>query len=129
MTKEDLIRKVAKKMDITIADMRQIMDCLIDTINDTLIKRETIEIIGLCKIRVKAARPHYFMDMKTKERYMGEPKYRIDFKINDKVKDNLLSQKVLWQDLEDYLDEDIKKVVFKKKEKERKKQDAENRNN
>lgn len=126
MIKEELISKVAKKMKITKADIRAVVDCVIDTINDALLKRETVEIVGFCKFRIKVARPHYFMNMKTKERYMGEPKYTIDFKINEKVRQGLNSQKVLWQDIEDYLDEDLKKKVFAKKEKIRKREELEN---
>ena len=116
MTKEELVRRVCKKLGITLSDMRQIVDCMIDEINDAVIKHETIDIINLFKIKVKATRPHYFMNMITKERYMGEPKYKIEFRMNDKVRETIKNQKVLWQDLEDYLDEDLKKTVFRRKE-------------
>ena len=116
MTKEDLVRKVSKKLGVTLKDMRIVVDEIIDTINDALIKRETVYINGLFKIRVKASKPHYVMNMKTKERYLCEPKYKIEFNISDKVGDNLRKQKVLWEDLQDLQYEELRKKNSKKKE-------------
>lgn len=115
MNKEELIRKVSKELEISISDIRLVINCIIDTINDALLKRETVDIIGLCKMRVKATKPHYVMNMKTKERYMCEPKYKVDFKINDKIREQLNKQKVLWEDMVDLENEQLRKQVIKKR--------------
>lgn len=123
MIREELVRKVAKQLNVSLEDIRTILSCFIDNINDALMKRETVDIKGFCRFKVKATRPHYVMNMKTKERYMGEPKYKIEFRINDKVKESLLGQKVLWEDLQDYIDEDLKRKVFQKKQTIRKREE------
>lgn len=115
MNKEELIRKVSKELEISISDIRLVVNCIVDTINDALLKRETVDIIGLCKMRVKATKPHYVMNMKTKERYMCEPKYKVDFKINDKIREQLNKQKVLWEDMVDLENEQLRKQVIKKR--------------
>ena len=66
-------------------------------------------------MRVKATKPHYVMNMKTKERYMCEPKYKVDFKINDKIREQLNKQKVLWEDMVDLENEQLRKQVIKKR--------------
>ena len=115
MNKEELIRKVSKELEISISDIRLVINCIVDTINDALLNRETVDIIGLCKMRVKATKPHYVMNMKTKERYMCEPKYKVDFKINDKIREQLNKQKVLWEDMVDLENEQLRKQVIKKR--------------
>ena len=83
MTKENLIKELGKRLDITQKDVAVIVDEFIKIFNETILKGEI------------------FRDPKTGELKQGKPYYKVVFNLSEKVQDKIDRKEVDPLDLED----------------------------
>lgn len=101
MLRSELAKKVAKNLDITQGDANIIVAEVFKILKQTILKRETISIQDFGRFVVKPIKPHLWMDMNTKERYMGRPKYKLKFIPQEEFKDAITEMEVDELDLKE----------------------------
>lgn len=101
MTKENLIKELGKRLDITQKDVAVIVDEFIKIFNETILKGEAFKIPGLFTVKLRAFKPFRWRDPKTGELKQGKPYYKVVFNLSEKVQDKIDRKEVDPLDLED----------------------------
>ncbi|MCD7894943.1 MAG: HU family DNA-binding protein [Erysipelotrichaceae bacterium] len=87
MNKKELINKVADKEDLTKKEAESLVDCVFETITETLVEGDNVLISSFGTFRVKDCPPRKGVSPKTGD-YMTIPaSKKVSFKPSNKLKD------------------------------------------
>lgn len=87
MTKSELIESVARQLKITKSRAEQVVNCVFDTMVDSLKRGDGIEIRGFGSFTVRDCRPYEGRNPRTGEPVAVSPKRKPHFKVGKELKE------------------------------------------
>lgn len=89
MTYKEFITELAERNGITVKEAQQLVDCLTETMADTLDEGDTITIQGFGNYEVKKKMERIIINPTTKQRQLIPPKLAVAFKPSNVLKDKI----------------------------------------
>ena len=89
MTNKEFITELAERNGITAKEAQQLVDCLTETMADTLDEGDTITIQGFGNYEVKKKMERIIVNPTTKQRQLIPPKLAVAFKPSNVLKDKI----------------------------------------
>ena len=89
MTHKEFITELAERNNITAKETQQLVDCLTETMADTLDEGDTITIQGFGNYEVKKKMERIIVNPTTKQRQLIPPKLAVAFKPSNVLKDKI----------------------------------------
>jgi DNA-binding protein HU-beta len=87
MNKQDLIKAIATKLEVNKKDVETIVDAVFDTIGETLVSGEDVNLSGFGKLVVKDTAPRVARNPKTGESVDVPASRKVAFKAAKVLKD------------------------------------------
>jgi DNA-binding protein HU-beta len=87
MTKPEFIAEVAKVAETTKVDAEKVVNAMLDTVQDTLAKGDSIQFVGFGTFEVKERAAREGINPRTKEKIQIAAKKAPGFKAGKKLKD------------------------------------------
>ncbi len=89
MTKKELIKEVALRTNETSTNINRILECLIDTVGETLEKEEKVIIGGLGVFNVKMMQAKKGFDPQRRTEIIVPAKKQVRFRVSTILKDRI----------------------------------------
>lgn len=89
MTYKEFITELAERNGITVKEAQQLVDCLTETMADTLDEGDTITIQGFGNYEVKKKMERIIVNPTTKQRQLIPPKLAVAFKPSNVLKEKI----------------------------------------
>lgn len=89
MTYKEFITELAERNGITVKEAQQLVDCLTETMADTLDEGDTITIQGFGNYEVKKKMERIIINPTTKQRQLIPPKLAVAFKPSNVLKEKI----------------------------------------
>lgn len=89
MTKSELIEAVARRSKLPKKRAEQVVNCIIQSLTDSLLREERIEIRGFGSFSIKHYKPYKGRNPKTGEAVRVRAKKSIHFKVGKELKERV----------------------------------------